>query len=69
MQSEETNSDVFVHDSSIASEGYRTLTQGQPVKFEIEDGEKGVHAINVKIQQVLQARTCLIFCFSDLSAR
>ena len=39
--------DVFVHYSSIASEGFKTLAEGQRVKFDIEDGEKGPKAINV----------------------
>jgi len=39
--------DVFVHYSSIASEGFKTLAEGQRVKFDIEDGSKGPKAINV----------------------
>jgi cold shock protein len=39
--------DVFVHYSSIASEGFKTLAEGQRVKFDIEDGNKGPKAINV----------------------
>lgn len=39
--------DVFVHYSSIASEGFKTLAEGQRVQFEIEDGDKGPKAINV----------------------
>ena len=39
--------DVFVHFSSIASEGFRTLAEGQKVTFEIEQGAKGPKAANV----------------------
>ncbi|OGW33577.1 MAG: cold-shock protein [Nitrospirae bacterium GWC2_42_7] len=39
--------DVFVHYSSIASEGFKTLAEGQRVQFDIEDGNKGPKAINV----------------------
>jgi cold shock protein len=39
--------DVFVHYSSIAAEGFKTLAEGQRVKFDIEDGNKGPKAINV----------------------
>lgn len=39
--------DVFVHYSSIASEGFKTLAEGQRVQFDIEDGDKGPKAINV----------------------
>ena len=39
--------DVFVHYSSIAMEGYRRLEEGQTVEFSIEEGPKGLQAINV----------------------
>jgi len=39
--------DVFVHQSAIQSEGYRTLAEGQRVEFEIEQGPKGAKASNV----------------------
>ena len=40
--------DVFVHFSAIASnEGYRTLAEGQAVKYEVETGAKGPQASNV----------------------
>ena len=41
--------DVFVHFSAIASDGFRTLTEGQQVNFEVEDGPKGPQAKNVSI--------------------
>ena len=39
--------DVFVHQSAIQSEGYRTLAEGQRVEFEVEQGPKGDKANNV----------------------
>jgi CspA family cold shock protein len=39
--------DVFVHYSSISSEGYKTLAEGDPVSFDIVQGEKGPRAENV----------------------
>lgn len=40
-------SDVFVHFSSIKGEGYRSLSEGDSVSFDIEKGPKGLQAVNV----------------------
>ena len=40
--------DVFVHHSAITMEGYRTLTEGQRVEFEVTKGPKGLQAGSVK---------------------
>lgn len=40
--------DLFCHQSEIQMEGFRTLTQGQPVEFEVEDNPKGPAAKNVR---------------------
>ncbi len=45
----DSGKDVFVHFSAIASEGFRTLAEGQQVNFEIEDGPKGPQAKNVRV--------------------
>lgn len=42
--------DVFVHQSSIQAEGYRTLQEGQQVEFDIEQGPKGLKAVNVTVR-------------------
>jgi cold shock protein len=39
--------DVFVHYSAIASEGYKSLQEGDQVEFEITEGQKGPQAANV----------------------
>jgi CspA family cold shock protein len=39
--------DVFVHYSAIQGEGYKTLSEGQMVEFEVTQGEKGPQAANV----------------------
>ncbi|SQH76449.1 DNA-binding transcriptional regulator [Shewanella benthica] len=39
--------DVFVHFRAIASEGFKTLDEGQKVSFEVEQGQKGLQASNV----------------------
>ena len=40
--------DVFVHHTAIQGEGFRTLTEGQEVEFDIVDGPKGLQAANVR---------------------
>jgi cold shock protein len=40
--------DVFVHFSAIAGEGYKSLTEGQKVSFEVVQGDKGLQAANVE---------------------
>lgn len=40
--------DLFAHYSAIQMEGYRTLKAGQPVQFDIIQGPKGLHAINIQ---------------------
>jgi CspA family cold shock protein len=39
--------DVFVHFSAIDGEGYKSLTEGQRVSFEVVQGDKGLQAANV----------------------
>jgi len=39
--------DVFVHFSAIKSDGYRTLSEGQSVSYEVEQGPKGLQATDV----------------------
>jgi CspA family cold shock protein len=39
--------DVFVHHSSIAGEGFKTLAEGAKVEFETRQGQKGPEAANV----------------------
>ena len=43
----EGGDDVFAHFSSIKTEGYATLEKNQVVTFDVEDGPKGLQAINV----------------------
>lgn len=45
---DEGGPDLFVHHSNIASEGYRTLQDGQRVEYDAAQGRKGPEATNVK---------------------
>jgi cold shock protein len=49
----EGGEDVFVHFSAIAGEGYKSLTEGQQVEFEVVQGDKGLQAANVKAVETL----------------
>ncbi len=46
---DEGGDDVFFHQSGIIMEGVRTLVEGQRVEFEVEEGPKGLRAIQVKL--------------------
>jgi CspA family cold shock protein len=47
IETDEGN-DVFVHFSAIQDNGFRTLQEGQRVSFEMQQGQKGLAAANVK---------------------
>lgn len=44
----EDGKDVFVHYSAIGGDGYKTLSEGDEVEFEVTQGPKGEQATNVK---------------------
>lgn len=46
---QEDGPDVFVHHSGINAQGFRTLNEGDHVTFDIEEGQKGLSAVNVTI--------------------
>ena len=39
--------DVFVHFSAIQGDGYRSLQEGSEVEFDVQQGPKGLQAVNV----------------------
>lgn len=41
--------DVFVHFNAIASDGFKTLIEGQKVSFNVENGQKGLQAAQVTV--------------------
>ena len=43
----EEGKDVFVHHNAIQGDGYKSLSEGQQVEFEVEQGPKGEQATNV----------------------
>ena len=46
---EDGSADVFAHFSAIASEGFRSLAEGQKVTFDTESGPKGPQATNIQV--------------------
>lgn len=46
--SRDNGEDVFVHHTSIQSNGFRSLQEGQRVEFEVTKGKKGLQAENVR---------------------
>lgn len=51
LVSADKSKDVFIHYSSIAMEGYKTLKTGQTVLFEATSGPKGLHATALAISE------------------
>ena len=41
--------DVFVHFSEIQGDGHRTLAEGAAVEFDVQQGSKGLQAVNVTL--------------------
>ncbi|HEC83595.1 MAG TPA: cold-shock protein [Firmicutes bacterium] len=44
---QEDGPDVFVHYTAIEEQGFRSLSEGQEVEFEIKQGDKGPQAVKV----------------------
>lgn len=49
ITNDDGSKDVFVHFSAIASQGFRSLAEGQAVTFDVENGPKGPQASNVRV--------------------
>jgi CspA family cold shock protein len=45
--SQDNGDDVFVHHTAIQSDGFKSLSEGDQVEFEVEEGQKGSKASNV----------------------
>ncbi len=48
ISKEDGSGDVFVHHSAIEGEGFKSLSEGQLVEFDVTDGPKGPQAANVR---------------------
>jgi CspA family cold shock protein len=46
--SQSDGADVFVHHTAIQMNGYRSLEEGQAVEFDVQEGQKGLQAANVR---------------------
>jgi len=46
---QENGSDVFVHHSGIEASGFKSLHEGDKVTFDVEQGKKGLAAVNVRV--------------------
>lgn len=55
IEPEHGGEDVFIHFSAIQSDGFKTLTEGQVVNYEVTRGPKGLQATNV-IAQIVYAK-------------
>lgn len=47
---QENGPDVFVHHSGINSTGFKSLSEGDRVSFDVEQGKKGLAAVNVTVK-------------------
>ena len=45
----EDNSDIFVHFSSIAKDGFKSLDEGQKVEFVVTNSDRGLQAVEVTL--------------------
>lgn len=50
---QETGEDVFVHYSAITGDGYRSLTEGSEVEFDVQADTKGPRAVNVVVTKMV----------------
>lgn len=49
ITNDSTGEDIFVHFSGIASDGFKTLEDGQRVTYDTAQGNRGLQAVNVQV--------------------
>lgn len=49
IEQSDGGTDVFCHFSAIDSDGYRSLSEGDEVEYQVEQGNKGLQAKNVRV--------------------
>ena len=52
---EDGGEDIFAHFSAIEMDGYKSLKAGQRVSFEVNQGPKGLHAMNIQAPNDMEA--------------
>ena len=62
----ENDEDIFVHYSAIKQDGYKSLSEGQIVEYELLETEKGLQAINVKEVSNATVKQYHLFLFYDI---
>ena len=56
IEQDDGGKDVFVHFSAIQGSGFRNLNEGDEVEFKVEQGQKGLQAVQVSVTQAAPAR-------------
>lgn len=51
LRCDDCEEDIFVHYSNIDGDGFKSLRDGDMVAFEVEEGNKGLHAVGVHKQE------------------
>ncbi len=51
IKPDDSGKDVFVHQSAIQGGGFRSLAEGAKVSYDVEQGDKGPAAVNVRVIQ------------------
>ena len=56
IEQDDGGADVFVHFSAIAGQGFKNLNEGDEVEYQVEQGQKGLQAVNVTVTNAAPIR-------------